>query len=242
MGSCLLFLLVSLLLIGEQLHSWLGYRGSHRDRRYGLESRSVLRRWHSGDGEELHSWLGYHGSHRDRRYGLESQSVLRRWHSGDGVNRGHHVAPSGAEGSRAPPMPEVAPSSSKDSLRVVCNDGDLLCTIPTNTARESHSWGERLRRPRRLMVNPWLLKRMVLPGARPTPVGWLLLATKASFDEGTIETSRVKARYKFPFLAHQLSVFFAPTRYRVVKITHSCSKVVLCTTKLKDQRMRPEGG
>jgi hypothetical protein len=55
MGSHLLFLLVSLLMIGEQLHSWLGYRGSHRDRRYGLESQSILRRWHSGDGEELHS-------------------------------------------------------------------------------------------------------------------------------------------------------------------------------------------
>jgi hypothetical protein len=83
---------------------------------------------------------------------------------------------------------------------------------------------------------------MVLPGARPTSVGWLLLATKASFDGGTIETSRVKARCKFPFLAHQLSVFFAPVRYRVVKITHSCSEVVLCTTKLKEWRRRPEGG
>jgi hypothetical protein len=49
-GSCLLFLLVSFLLIGEELHSWLGYRGLHRDSQDGLESQSVLRRWCSGDG------------------------------------------------------------------------------------------------------------------------------------------------------------------------------------------------
>jgi hypothetical protein len=30
-GSLLLFLLVSLLLIGEELYSWLGYRGTHHD-------------------------------------------------------------------------------------------------------------------------------------------------------------------------------------------------------------------
>jgi hypothetical protein len=53
------------------------------------------------------------------------------------------------------------------------------------------------------------------------------LATKECFGEGTIRTSRGKARYNFTFLAHQLSVFFAPTRCRVVKITRSCSEMVL---------------
>jgi hypothetical protein len=49
-GSCILFLLVSLLLIVEELHSWMGYHGLHRDRQDGLESRSVLQRYCSGDG------------------------------------------------------------------------------------------------------------------------------------------------------------------------------------------------
>jgi hypothetical protein len=35
-----------------------------------------------------------------------------------------------------------------------------------------------------------------------------------------------KARYKSPFLAHQLSVFSAPVNNRVVKIVRSSSGVV----------------
>jgi hypothetical protein len=50
-------------------------------------------------------------------------------------------------------------------------------------------------------------------------------------NEGTIGMTRGKARYKSPFLMHQLLVFFAPTRYRVVKIAHSRFEVVLRTTK-----------
>jgi hypothetical protein len=80
-------------------------------------------------------------------------------------------------------------------------------------------------------VNSRLPKRMVLPEARPMPVGLLLLATKESFGEGTIGTFRGKSRYKSPFLAHQLLLFFASARYRVVNITHSCFEVVLRTTK-----------
>jgi hypothetical protein len=60
-------------------------------------------------------------------------------------------------------------------------------------------------------VNSRLPKWMVLLGARPTPVGLLLLATKESFIEGAIRTSRGKVCYT-PHLAHQLSVFFAPAR------------------------------
>jgi hypothetical protein len=36
-GSQLFLLLVSLLLIGEELHSWLGYRCPHHDHQNGLE-------------------------------------------------------------------------------------------------------------------------------------------------------------------------------------------------------------
>jgi hypothetical protein len=46
----LLLLLVRLLLNGEELHFWLGCYGPHCDRRDGLESWNVLRRWRSGDG------------------------------------------------------------------------------------------------------------------------------------------------------------------------------------------------
>jgi hypothetical protein len=80
-------------------------------------------------------------------------------------------------------------------------------------------------------VNSRLLKWIVLPGAKPTPVRLLPLATKESFSERTIRMSRGIARYKSLYLEHQLSMFFAPTRYRVVKISRSCSKVVLQTTK-----------
>jgi hypothetical protein len=57
------------------------------------------------------------------------------------------------------------------------------------------------------------------------------LAPKDSFGEGTIETSRGKACYKSPFLVCQLSVFFALTRYRLVKIACSYFEVVLQTMK-----------
>jgi hypothetical protein len=80
-------------------------------------------------------------------------------------------------------------------------------------------------------VNSKLSKWMVLPRARPMSVGLLLLAMKRSFGEGTIRTSRGKAHCKSPFLAHQLSVFFALARYRVVKIAHYSFEVVLRTTK-----------
>jgi hypothetical protein len=79
-------------------------------------------------------------------------------------------------------------------------------------ALESSSWGERLRRPRRSTVNSRLPKQMVLPRARQTSVGLMPMETKESFGDVTIRTSRGKARYKSPFLACQLSVFFAPTR------------------------------
>jgi hypothetical protein len=52
-----------------------------------------------------------------------------------------------------------------------------------------------------------------------------------SADARTIGTYRGKARCKSSFLAHQLSVFLALTRYRVVKIARSSSEVVLQTIK-----------
>jgi hypothetical protein len=46
-------------------------------------------------------------------------------------------------------------------------------------------------------------------------------------DEQTIVMSRGKALCKSPYLARQLSVFFAPVRNKVVKIAHSSSEMVL---------------
>jgi hypothetical protein len=43
-------------------------------------------------------------------------------------------------------------------------------------------------------MNYGLPKWMVLPEAKPMPVSLLLLATKDSFCDGTIEMSRGKAR------------------------------------------------
>jgi hypothetical protein len=53
----------------------------------------------------------------------------------------------------------------------------------------------------------------------------------ASANDGTIRTSRGKVLCKSPFPARQRSVFFAPVRYRVVKIVHSNSEVVLQAMK-----------
>jgi hypothetical protein len=39
--------------------------------------------------------------------------------------------------SELPPPLEVMSSSSLDSSRIICNDGDLLFTIPMNTTPES---------------------------------------------------------------------------------------------------------
>jgi hypothetical protein len=68
---------------------------------------------------------------------------------------------------------------------------------------------------------------MVLLREKPLHIRRSPSTAMASTDEETIRTSRGKACYKSPFLAHQLSVFFALVRYRVVKTAHSSSKVIL---------------
>jgi hypothetical protein len=76
---------------------------------------------------KLHSWLGCRGPHRDRQDRLECWRVF----SGTGiavmgsvrVTTLHPRRPGDPELS---PVPEVAPSSSKDSSRAVHRDGDLM--------------------------------------------------------------------------------------------------------------------
>jgi hypothetical protein len=54
-----------------------------------------------------------------------------------------------------------------------------------------------------------------------------LLLLREAHPKGTIGTSRGKERYKYPFLACQLSVFSAPANYGVEKIACNSSEVVL---------------
>jgi hypothetical protein len=77
-----------------------------------------------------------------------------------GTNRVSTLHPQGPGDLELPPAPEAAPPSLEESSRVVCKDGDPLCTIPMKIAPESLSLGERLRRPRWSMVNSKLPKRM----------------------------------------------------------------------------------
>jgi hypothetical protein len=80
-------------------------------------------------------------------------------------------------------------------------------------------------------MNSNLPRQMVSQREKPSHVKHSPSVVMVSVNEGTIGTSRGKARYKSPYLACQMSVFFAPARYRVVKITRSSSDVVLRTMK-----------
>jgi hypothetical protein len=85
-------------------------------------------------------------------------------------------------------------------------------------AHESPLLAEGLMLPKLPEMNSKLLMQMVSPREKPPHVRHSPSIATVTTDEGTIGTSREKACYKSPFLAHQLLVFFALTRYMVVKI------------------------
>jgi hypothetical protein len=95
-------------------------------------------------------------------------------------------------------------------------------------APSSPLMGERLRLPKYSAMNLKFPRRTVLPTENSPHVR---CSPSTIADEGTIGMSSGKARYKYPFLLRQLSPFFAPARYRVVKIACSCSEMVLQNTK-----------
>jgi hypothetical protein len=66
---------------------------------------------------------------------------------------------------------------------MVCRDGDPLCTILTNMMPESFPSGERLRLPKRSVMNTKLSKQMVSSRVSPTLVTVLPLAMKVIFYE-----------------------------------------------------------
>jgi hypothetical protein len=88
--------------------------------------------------------------------------------------------PQGSRNLKLPSPPEEVSPSWEDSSRMVCKEGDPLCTIPTNMAAESSPLGERLKWS---MVNSKLPKHMGLPGVNPPLTGLLPLATNVSFSE-----------------------------------------------------------
>jgi hypothetical protein len=91
--------------------------------------------------------------------------------------------PQGLEIPELPPPPEAMSPSSEDSSRMVCRYGNPLCTIPMNMAPESFPSGERLRSPKRSVMNSRMPKQIVSPGVSPTLVRLLPLAMEVSFGE-----------------------------------------------------------
>jgi hypothetical protein len=122
-------------------------------------------------------------------------------------------------------------SSTKSPVMARSGHGVPPWVEPMTAASEPSPMQERLRPPKQSVMNSRLPKQMVLLGEKTSHNKCSPFATMVSADEGTIRTSRGKACCKSPFLACQLSVFFAPIRYRVAKIVCSYSEVVLRITK-----------
>jgi hypothetical protein len=137
------------------------------------------------------------------------------------------------EGRSVLPSPSraVGNPSAESPIMVCCGDSGSPWAEPMTMVSELSHMGERLRPPKQSAMNSRLPKRMVSlreksPHNKRSPP-----TAMATVDDGTSRTSRVKAHCKSSFLAHQLSVFFTPVRYTVVKIVCSYSKMVLRTIK-----------
>jgi hypothetical protein len=131
-----------------------------------------------------------------------------------------------------PSLSEAMWNSSMESS-VMAHYGDCVPSRaePMMVAPEPSFMGKRLCPLNRSTMNMRLLKRMLSPKEKTSLDKCSPSTATVSTNEGTIKTSRGKARCKSPFLACQLLLFFAPTRYRVVKIARSYSEMALQTTK-----------
>jgi hypothetical protein len=94
-------------------------------------------------------------------------------------------------------------------------------------ALELPAMAERLMPPKRSVMNSRFPKPMVSPREKISHDRHSPSAAMVSIDGGSIGTSIGKACCNSPFLASQVLLFFAPARYRVVKIARSYSKMVL---------------
>jgi hypothetical protein len=122
------------------------------------------------------------------------------------------VKPPGHASILPSPSEAMWNSSVESPIMAHSRDGGPPRAEPMMMAFEPSPMGERLRPPKRSAMNSRLLKRMVSPREKPPLDRRSSPATTMSMDDGTIRTSRGKARCKSSFLACQLSVFFAPAR------------------------------
>jgi hypothetical protein len=127
------------------------------------------------------------------------------------------------------PLGAMGNPSLGSPIMVHCRSSGPPWVGPMMTAPEPSPRGERLRPSNWSLMKSRFPKQMVSPREKPSRDKCLPPAAVTNTDDGTIRTSRGKARCKSPFQACQWPVFFAPVRYRVVKITCSYSKVVMRT-------------
>jgi hypothetical protein len=125
------------------------------------------------------------------------------------------------------PFEATGNSSMESPIMVHGGDDGPPRVESTTMVPETSPEGERLMPPKRSMMNSRLQKQMVSPREKPPHDRHSPSAATPRADDETIGTSRGKACCKCPYLACQLSVFFPPVRYRVVKIVRSCSEMVL---------------
>jgi hypothetical protein len=104
--------------------------------------------------------------------------------------------------------------------------GSPRAGLMTMVLELSPRW-ERLRPSNRSAMNSRLPKWMVSRREETSYGRRSMLVVVMNADDGTIRTFGGEARCKSPYLACQLSVFFAPAGYRVVKIVCSCFEVIL---------------
>jgi hypothetical protein len=128
-------------------------------------------------------------------------------------------------------LKDVWNSSVVSPIMAYRGDGGSLQVEPMKAASKSSILGERLRPPKQSVMNSTLPKWIVSQRENPPHNRRSPSVEMASADETTIRMSRGKAHCKSPFLACHQSVFFRPTRYRVVKIMCFSAKVVLWTVK-----------
>jgi hypothetical protein len=118
-----------------------------------------------------------------------------------------------------PSSSEVVWSSSADTpVMARSGNGGSPWPEPMTMASEPSPMGERLP------------KRMVSLREKPQHNKSSPSTTMVSVDDGTIRTSRGKARCKSPYLARELSVFFASTRTRW---SRSCVRVLRWSCELQ---------
>jgi hypothetical protein len=106
-------------------------------------------------------------------------------------------------------------------------DGDLLRVGPMKAVPELLTLGEWIRPPKKSVMNSKVPRRPISLKEKPPDINRSLSTLTTSEDQGTIRTSGRKVRCEFTIIVCQLSVFFAPANYGLVKIARCSSEVLL---------------